>query len=170
MSKAQLLAIVIRFIAIYLVLEALTFIPMFVGMGEMRFLIDGSLNYVALIMLAVLLLLVILFLKPLPIAKLIMPGDANEKLDWNLNINDIQAVAFSVLGLYLVANSLTDLAYWIYFLTQLLQEHPGSELTIEQKANIVELIIEFVVGLYLLFGSSGLQGLLIRFRRLGTDK
>jgi hypothetical protein len=80
---------------------------------------------------------------------------------------EIQTVAFTILGLYFLFRAVTGAVYWLVFFGRV-----GTPLAIDpqQWASIAETIAEFVLACFLVFGAAGLGVLITKVRRLGqTD-
>lgn len=111
-------------------------------------------------------LLLLVFSQPLS-QKLF--GSIKSPVSWNITIEQLQAVAFSVVGVFVLALSaprLVNLA--VYYALVPSETHMPAERTAITYSQIAALILQFIIGLGLLFGSKGVVGLLRYFRQLGA--
>lgn len=83
-----------------------------------------------------------------------------------LDINSIQRVAFSVLGLFFIGNSLPKLVGLLCNIYLSTIEHSRSSILILKSGSI---IAEFIVGLVIFLGSKGLVSVLNKIRNAGLD-
>jgi len=79
---------------------------------------------------------------------------------------DIQAIAFSVVGVFVLARFFPRLTQLIVNLS-VLADYDRAQLDARTKAMIGELIVQLAIGLWLLFGSRGIVGLLKTARGVG---
>ena len=82
--------------------------------------------------------------------------------------NKIQVIGFSILGLFLLFNVVSDITYWsvIWLVSQGSASVP--ELSLDQIAQMVATAIELVFVLFLIFGARGISRFLHKWR-YGTD-
>lgn len=82
---------------------------------------------------------------------------------------DLERVALSVLGVFLLFNALSDIAYHSAFILkgkELMIEglFPGEKLRLERYAALVATVFELALALWLIFGAKGLLNILNRIR------
>jgi hypothetical protein len=89
-----------------------------------------------------------------------------DKENSSLDINSIQRVSFSVLGLYFMGNSLPKLVTLLcnIYLSTVVEHSPSSVLVIKSGGPIVE----FMIGLAIFLGSKGLVNFVNKMRNHGT--
>ena len=87
-----------------------------------------------------------------------------------VNHDQIQIVAFSVLGIYLLFHVVSDFIYWatILFVTFRDSNIPV-QISLEQKGQMIATVFELIFVVYLLLGTNGVIKLLHRFR-YGKDQ
>jgi hypothetical protein len=91
---------------------------------------------------------------------------SKEGADSAITPNDVQRIAFSVLGLYFLGNSLPSLLSVLSSLLTLNQVGLSQQVL----TTMARPIIEFLVGLGIFFGSQGLVNLLNSLRAAGVKK
>jgi hypothetical protein len=127
---------------------------------------EGASYSYAGLMLTLLLLSVGLWMFPLTIARGLVafrdPGDVEVK---SANADQIQTIAFSVLGLYLLYHVLSDIVYWGFILFISLRNNAiPIEISIEQIGLMLATAVELIFVLFLLLGARRIVTLLRKFR------
>jgi hypothetical protein len=169
MKLEHIIALIVRLFSIVLVVYALrngiTFVPFLYGQGDLL-----QANIFAGLMVSILIIAIVLWKFPLTVARNLVafrePGNIEIE---SVSENQIQVVAFSVLGLYFLFYVVSDIVYWFYLwlVSQRDPEIP-MEFSIDQKGQMVSTAIEFVFVLFLLLGSKRIAELL-RKSRYGKD-
>jgi len=83
----------------------------------------------------------------------------------NIGVEDLQIMAFSVLGLFFLGDGLPKLVSYIFTMTAM-PENIG-QTKILNISNLIEAGIQIALGLGLFFGSRGLSGLVNELRHAG---
>jgi len=109
----------------------------------------------------------LLWFFPLAVAKKLIPDLGANQERTPLDIYDIQAVAFSALGLWVLTSAVPDVFYWATYFHQANQAGMNRQLPPASVADIVSTAIHLVVGFWLLFGARGLAGLIRLARHAG---
>jgi len=102
------------------------------------------------------------------LARLMVPDSEERALGTALSAKDLQVIAFSVVGLLLVAKALPDAAgsAWRYVsLADSFRERIAPEL----QARLFRLALQFVIGLGLFFGARGLARMWRKLHGLGWE-
>lgn len=177
MTNIQLLSVCFRAFGIYLAFSTLPlFLAFFANLNVVTFYgpaVDpysyfSWMSYLASPVL-VLVLASILFFAPEKFARNLLSDDVSEnhKSDWSAD--QLQAVAFSTVGLYLLASALVNAHDWIAIIRVF--EH-GMEYAIGARsmvppppAFIIEHVLKLAVGVFLLFGAGGLSNLVSSWRK-----
>lgn len=170
MKKEEIVAIAVRLFAIFLFVYAVRMVPGMVVLIRQEV---ESIDFIfGLVFLAShLLVALLLWVFALAIARTLLPGGKPGKAPARLALGDIQAVAFSVMGLWVLASAVPDIFYWGSFLYQTNVSGWGyRELSPENTGNIVSTLVELAIGLWLLFGARGLAGLVKMARGTGAGK
>ncbi|MFZ5644442.1 MAG: hypothetical protein ACOY46_12710 [Bacillota bacterium] len=90
-----------------------------------------------------------------------------------LKSDDIQAIAFSAVGVIVLADAIPDIVQQIFYIWQM---RSAQYMITEQWNNfytvsrIAGLSLQIVIGLWLFFGSRGIVGLVRTLRRAGVKK
>jgi len=88
----------------------------------------------------------------------------------NISVEDLQIMAFSVLGLFFLGDGLPKLVSYIITIAAVpgTMEQMSKSLYNSNLANMVEVIIQIALGLGMFFGSRGLSGFLNGLRKAGV--
>jgi hypothetical protein len=85
--------------------------------------------------------------------------------DSALTYEALQELAFSIIGVFILAVAIPALSKLVYYYWQL--STPGGvqiRTDVERRATVIEMTVHIAVGLWLLFGGAGLAGVLRRLR------
>lgn len=169
MSKEQIVGLAVRLFAVFLIVYTLRYSGSVISLASL----DSPGFWIsALVMLFAFLPVVIAFLLwrfPLSVASALIPKATNREKPKPLSEPEIQVVAFSILGLWLLASAIPDVFYWVIYAYRM--ETVGFrnvELTPQNIAGIVSTTVELVLGLWLLLGSKGIVGIVRRLRHAGS--
>jgi len=117
--------------------------------------------------LCILLLAVYLWYFPLTVSKrLVSFKQSDTKEVAKASADELQIVAFSTLGIYFLYHVIADIFYWFVFFA--LSRRPNGipiDLTMENKADMLTTGFEFLIVLFLLFGSQGVVKLIRKTSR-----
>jgi len=125
------------------------------------------------------LLAIILWIYSGKIANYIVPKVTNEyinepidnsEIESNFNINLMQSMAFSIVGLIIIVLTLPEIATAIVNLLQYNKigiEYASDKYSIETYSLLIEKGIKLILGIGLFFGGKGLTGLLNKIRSWG---
>jgi hypothetical protein len=114
---------------------------------------------------------VCMFTFPLTVAGNFLARHGAQPLSFQWTRGETESVAFTLLGLFFSLNSVREAAYWfaLYFYGLRLSAEQGQGLPIftpEQFASMITTAVQGLIGIWLLFGATGLRRLL-RFARHG---
>lgn len=170
MKKEEIVAIAVRLFAIYLFVYAVRMVPGMVVLIQQQ--VDSIDFIFGLVFLTShLLVALLLWVFALAIARKLLPGGKAGKAPARLAAGDIQTVAFSVMGLWVLAMAIPEIFYWGSYIYQ--TSASGwryRELSPENAGNIVSTLVELAIGLWLLFGARGLAGLVNMARGMSAAK
>jgi len=169
MTSAQIVGLGVRLFAIWLVVSVLRHVP-----GMWQFNASGaaagnSTTNLVIVMVAVLILALAagLWFFPLTVANKLIPRSS--KADHlHVPLDQAQSVGFSLLGLWVLTNSVPDSFYWAFMMFQASRPNSMLELRANEYAYMVTTAVEVVLGIWLLFGARGLRGLLRWTRTAAT--
>ena len=179
MTKREIAALACKILGIYAIITALRHLvnivgPLaFFGVGEPSWEIKVVLLIAASIIPFALLTGFGLFLwfQADRIAGYMISGEESQIVNFQTSFTDVQAIAFSVVGLLLLAEVVPDIAAIISNLS-IRTQSPEIQMTVNAgtRSLIISLVVRLVIGLWLFFGSRGLVGLLRLTRESGSNK
>lgn len=160
-------AVAIRVFAIFVVIYTLRFganlLP-FLGSGEA---VRATWTFFAFFAVPPLAAAVIFWLFPLTLARAILPKVMVAESKTNWKIDDIQEVALSVLGVWVLATALPDVFQWIVY-SHLMNKYQLGELSPENVGKIWATAVELTIGFWLVFGAKGISGIIRMARTAGA--
>lgn len=166
MKKEEIVGLAVRLFALYIAISILGNVGKLVA--YMRFGTSGDISPGVLvpaigIPLAVAL---ILWLVPLTIARKLLPVTKAAPKERRPTLAEYQAVAFSVLGMWMLAEHLPAVFSWIGYALYL-NANPSASLTEYEYGKLAATVGGIVIGFWLLFGARGFVGLLRNARSAG---
>lgn len=94
--------------------------------------------------------------------------NSNTVVSTSLNFQDLQVIAFSVVGLFIVSSVIPN---WFANTIAYIEYRRVHEMISESWIKTwVTLTIKTIIGFYLLLGSKGFAGILAKIRRHGTEQ
>lgn len=166
MPKEQVVGIAVRLFAIFLALETIRYASSLLPYAASPPPNNISLGFIATLLFFPLLAAFLLWRFPLAVATNLIPDIKKQEQHSSLGANDIQVIAFSVMGLWVLTTAIRDIFYWVTFVYQIKNSGLGNPtLSPENVGNIVSTVVELVIGFWLLFGSKGLVGIIRRARQ-----
>lgn len=168
MSREDIIAVGLRVLAVYFVVQAVGFltmgsVPLVDGNGSHSMAKDVLVPAVLFAFAAT-----ALWLFPLSIARKLLPVARDSGSPLAIADPRLQVLALTVLGVWLVASATAHLAYWValrHFLSGL--DDYAREFSPEQKAAVAMRIADLAIGIGLALGARGLLGLVERLRGRG---
>ena len=167
MKPEHVVAIALRLFAIAL---SLSIVSNVTG-SAWYYIISGGSNagFSLLVILFTILLAVLAFLLwrfPFWIASKLLKFDdsMNRPSSWG-SLDEVQTVAFTVMGVYFLFQAVTGTIYWLALFTTGFPIAPEPQ----QWASMLMTIAEFLLACFLIFGAAGLGALISKVRRLGTN-
>ncbi len=101
------------------------------------------------------------------IVQLILPVNPQKRENSPISLFQVQAVAFASVGLFILFNALPEIGGVLYKVHLAREMDSYAHISFETKALIFEYALRICLGTFLLFGSKGLSGLLVRLRQAG---
>jgi hypothetical protein len=108
----------------------------------------------------------LLWFFPLTVAKKLLPVMREPRPVISVSSRSALDLALTCLGFWVLATAMADSVYWIVYIIMLAKQ-PVFLFSEEQTASVISTAIELAIGLWLVFGSSGLINLVIKFRYAG---
>lgn len=165
MNGSALLTVAVRLFSIYLVIYTLhytsTMLPFVMAPPPN----NVTWTYVAVFASSFLLAALLLFKFPGLISRKLL-GGSHETTNHE-GREDIEIIAFTVLGLWVLSRAIPDIFYWVTFSYKIYAVRTSPALAPDQIGNIVGTVVELAIGGWLVFGANGLKGILRSLRTAG---
>jgi hypothetical protein len=162
----HVVAIALRLFAIALILYT---VSSFIGSAWFVFGSGSNSGASVLVVIVTVLMLAAAFLLwrfPLWIAsRLVRFDDSINRTSSSISVSELQTVAFTVLGIYLLLKGVTAGIYWV-FLFNALREY---DIDAHQWASVLMTIAEILLACFLVSGAKGLTVLISKVRQAGRD-
>lgn len=164
MGREDLIAVASRIFAVFLLVTVARSFPSAIALLDQ----EGprpSLVLVGLVLASSIAVCAFLWFFPLTIARKLLPVMREPRSENAMSGSVALSVGLTLLGVWVLAYALPDALYWatLFFLTH----QAGSayfEWGYEQIASIVTTVAELVMAAWLIFGSSGIKRLILRYR------
>ena len=171
MSREDFVAIGSRLFAVYLLIANIRSAPVTFRLLSQT---DDTISlYLFAIETAILLLVVaLLWFFPLMIARKLLPAMSEPRSEQAMDSSVGLSVGITLIGLWFLAGGIVDTTYWLTILLRARQETSeiGFEWSIEQEADVVATVVQLVVALVCILGSSGIKKLVYRLRYGDAEK
>ena len=169
MTSAQIIGLGVRLFAIWLAVSILRHVP---GMWQFNVAAvgagDSSTNVVIIVVAVVILALAVgLWFFPLTVANRLIPRSSRTD-HIQVPIEQAESFGFTLLGLWVLTNSVPDSFYWLFMGYQAARPNSILELRASEYSYMVATAVELMLGVWLLFGAKGFRGLLRWARTAGT--
>jgi hypothetical protein len=164
LTREDVIAVASRLFAVYLVVLSVQSIALSVGTLFGRVWETYWIVLMWLLYAATLLIVGLLWFFPLSIARKLLPVARDTSGTPLGETNDLQSIAFSVLGAWVLATALSDVASWLVFFLYIERTRTDYSVSAENTAGIASTVVQFAIGIYLLIGSRGFARLLYRIR------
>lgn len=168
MRKEELMGVVVRLFAVAMAIYVVTRLPAMAGyLGQTQ----GPVAYqVVFLLIAALLLAVaaLFWAFPVIVARglLLQSRDEGPLLPWTSE--EVLSVGFILIGIYLGFGVISDALYWLFsWFAWRANQLDFSSFPPEARASVYVTAIEFVIVLFLVFGSRGLAHLILSARSAG---
>ncbi len=168
MHKEQIVGLAVRLFAIFLLIYTVRYLSDYIHvlMGESYF--KGNTTPLIILTLIPFIIVVLLWFFPLKVATRLIPKIENTEPAVQLGNNEIEHIALSLLGVWVLASAIPDIFYWTTFAYMI--KSSGMVLGVlrpENVGNIVATISEIIIGIWLIVGSKGIVGIVRRLRYAG---
>ncbi len=168
MSREDVIAVAVRLFAIFLLVTIVRSFPSamaLIGQVELK----PSLVLVALVSVLSLALCAYLWFFPLTVARKLLPAMREPRSETAMDGSVALTVGLTLLGVWVLSHALPDAIYWVtLFLLSRRIDAGHIDWQHEQIANIIATAGQLALALWLIFGSSGIKRLILRFRN-GQD-
>jgi hypothetical protein len=164
MSREDVIAVAVRLFAIFLLVTVVRTIPgtlAVIDQAEPK----PSLLLVWLLSGLSLALCAYLWFFPLTVARKLLPAMREPRSDTAMNGSVALSVGLTLLGVWVLSHALPDAIYWVTLFLLSRQIDAGQiDWQHEQIANMIATAGQLALALWLVFGSSGIKRLILRFR------
>ncbi len=164
MSREDFVAIAARLFAVFLLLTVLKQVPVTLQFISQ----DSSDAWVApytFVLIAGLVLCAILWFFPLTVARKLLPVMREARSEQSLDASIAMSVGLTLIGVWVLAYGLVDAVYWVTMFLRLgLSEVSYSQWPHDHVAGLLATVVEVLIAIYLIFGSSGIRRLIQRYR------
>ncbi len=164
MSREDCVAVGSRLFAIFLLITLLrSFLPSMAALREQH---DTATLMLSLVVLAFgLAVCVVLWRFPLMIARRLLPVMKEPRSESHMDASTTLSVGLTLLGFWALIYALPDAFYWstIFLLTRGEQSRYFAW-SHEQVGGIVSTLLQLILALWMIFGSTGIRRLLARYR------
>lgn len=168
MNRKEVVAVAVRLFSIVLFLYGLKYflqsITVFFEQGDLEIAAYVYTGFSILIALIALLF----WLFPYTIASVVLPKKPLKTGAVNWNCGNVLSCSFIILGMYFLYYVITDAVYWFYVINYSNNFGIAMELTSDNRASIFSTVIEFVMSVFLILGSSGIARLILKMRGRGN--
>lgn len=170
MSASQIAGLGLRLFALSLVLYVLGNAP---AIWEFNSSASATSANLAVVIVSILLLVfaIVLWFFPLTIANALLPG-RSMKIEGlaapQVTFEQLQALAFCLLGLWILAEAIPNVFYWMLMAYHASRPELALEFRPRDIGSMVATGIKAILGVWLLFGAKGIRGLLRWARTAGT--
>ena len=169
MNKEEMVGLAVRLFAVYLAITTLANLGSLIAFSKMGATQEVSFGFLAPAVGIPVGVAISLWLWPLSVARKLLPENKDETPEEShATLAEYQAVAFSVLGMWLLVEYLPTLFYWFGYAFYL-NGHPGESFTAKDYGKAISTVFGLVIGLWLLFGARGIVGLVRYARSAGTN-
>jgi hypothetical protein len=164
MSREDVIAVAVRVFAIFLLVTVVRTFPSAIALINQ----EGpraSLALVALVSVLSLALCALLWFFPLSVARKLLPTMREPRSETAMNGSVALSVGLTLLGVWVLSSALPDATYWVilFLLSRRIDAGP-IEWQHDQIANMVATAGQLALAVWLIFGSSGIKRLILRFR------
>lgn len=164
MSREDLIAVTVRIFSVFLLVTVARYIPSaiaLVGQGSPQ----PSWVLAGLVLASSFAICAALWFFPLTIARKLLPAMSEPRSETSMSGKVALSVGLTLLGVWVMADAVPETFYWvtIFFLAHQTESqyfHWGHE----QIASVVMTMTELALSTWLIFGSSGIKRLILRYR------
>lgn len=167
MTNAQIVGLGVRLFSIWLALYIFRHMPNLWSINSRDFNDPTAATVIVVVAVVMILCVLLLWMFPLTVARKLIPRTMLDQ-PTALPIDQVQSTGFCLLGLWVLASAIPNVFMWAVMVYQ--SSRPQSLLSLESRnyASMIYTLIEFSIGIWLLFGARGLLGVLRWARTAGA--
>ena len=164
-GREDFVAVGVRLFSVFLFLSVIKQVP-----GVVQFFVAdeqgrGWAIFNALALLSGVLICVLLWFFPLSIARRLLPVMREPRTEAPMDASLALSTGLTLIGAWVLAYGIVDAIYWLTLFIRTRQALAAYfEWSHEQVANVGATLAELAVGLWLVFGSTGIRRLIYRYR------
>ena len=168
MTKEQVLGLAVKLFAIFLMVYGLRTITIVIQVADSASGFSGVWWIAGGYLLIFSCIALLLWFFPVTVSRKLLPKDDRKPGESDISLKDIDIVAYSILGVWLLATTIPEVIYWILVLSTM--EHKGllPFMSHSRIASVIATVIQFGIGVWLLIGAKGLRGLIRKLRYAGS--
>ena len=168
MTKEQIVALGIKLFAVFLLIYGIRSVAYLLPLSYFNDMSGWSWVMIGVFSFAFCCIALVLWFFPLIISRKLLPADDVKEGETIASIKDIDVIAFSIVGLLVLATAVPDIFYWILMWSVLLSGSLMEGVPANYMINTVVTVFELIIGFWLLLGARGLRGFIRRLRYAGT--
>jgi len=168
MTKEQIVALAVKLFAVFLLIYGLGSIGSIIPISYLDTIPASAWMTVAVLAIFFMGIVLLLWFFPLLVTRKLMPSDEIKQGESIASIKDIDVIAFSVLGLWVLTSAVPDMVYWILMWMTILSKTTGDAMLTEQVISTIVTVLELIMGVWLLMGARGLRGVIRKMRVAGS--
>lgn len=164
MGREDLVAVATRLFAVFLFVTVARTVPSAIalfgqGSGQPSFVL------VALVLACSFAICALLWFFPVSVARRLLPAMREPRSETAMSGAVALSVGLTLIGVWILASTLPDVFYWsTLFLASRSMDAGGYAWDAESVASVVTTVVEQVVAAWLIFGSSGIRRLILKYR------
>jgi hypothetical protein len=167
MTNAQVVALGVRLFCIWLAVYLLRHAPALWALNTRELPDSGAAAAVIIVTSVFVAVTIALWLFPLAVARKLLPKATLDE-PTPLPLDQVQRAGFCLLGLWLLTEAIPKMFYSAVMVYHSTRPNAAVELQPQNYAAMAQMLIEFGLGLWLLFGARGLLGIIHWARTAGT--
>lgn len=168
MTKEQIVGLAVRLFAIFLFVYGIRSVPSIVRLSDFYVFPIQAWLFIGIYILIFISFSILLWFFPITVARKLLPLEDKKVEEKPATASDVELVAYSILGLWVLSRAVPDMFYWIVAISARPPEFHTFTISHKWYAAIVSTIIELVIGFWFLFGAKGLRGLIRKLRYAGS--
>ncbi len=168
MRKEEIVGLAVRLFALYIAISTLGNIGNLLAFSKMGAIKEISLSFLIPSISVPLVVAGLLWLVPLTVARKLLPKTTEKPKESPAAPAEYQVIAFSVLGMWVLAQYVPTVFYWLGDGFHL-SGNPNESLFLKDYGRIYSTAGGILIGLWLLFGARGLVGLVRYARTAGKN-
>jgi len=167
--REQIVALAIRVFAVFLLVYGLRSLSTFVPIGYINDMASEAWIWIAVFAIVLFGIVWLLWFFPLSIARKLLPRTTQKSTEVAVSAQEIETIAFTVLGLWVLSTGVPDIIYWITYWLTIANASVDPDISLDRLGYTLATVMEIIIGVWLMFGAKGLRGLLHRMRYAGSN-